>query len=115
MHRGRNKAVTRGAEMKVGMNMLAVGGSIIPTTTLAFSSLPRPPDSTGWRFPVFGGEIKEYTALGRALDSIGLLRTAVTIIPDEAHSPVSPIRRRARAPATGSIGRSIASRHSAAR
>jgi D-psicose/D-tagatose/L-ribulose 3-epimerase len=76
--------------MKVGMNMLAVGGSIHPDNDLGVLELAKTAGFDGVEIPVFGGEIKEYTALGRALDSIGLLRTAVTIIPDEAHSPVSP-------------------------
>jgi D-psicose/D-tagatose/L-ribulose 3-epimerase len=46
----------------------------------------------GVEIPVFAGEPKEYAALGRMLDDIGLERTTITVMPDQARNPVSPDR-----------------------
>ena len=76
--------------MKVGMNMLAVGGTIHPDTDRKVLELAKTSGFDGVEIPIFGGEPKEYAALGKVLDSIGLERTSVTIIPDVEHSPVNP-------------------------
>lgn len=45
----------------------------------------------GVEVPVFDpSDTAHYAALGRVLDDLGLERTAVALIPDEAHSPISP-------------------------
>jgi D-psicose/D-tagatose/L-ribulose 3-epimerase len=44
----------------------------------------------GVEIPVFAGKPKDYAALGRLLDDIGLERTSIAVIPDVGHSPVSP-------------------------
>jgi D-psicose/D-tagatose/L-ribulose 3-epimerase len=44
----------------------------------------------GVEIPVFEGEVGHYRRLARALDEHGLACTTVTVLPDEAHSAVSP-------------------------
>ena len=43
--------------------------------------------------PLFNGDAAHYANVGRALKDIGLGCTAVTVIPDKAHSPISPEAR----------------------
>lgn len=45
----------------------------------------------GVEIPVFGGTPRDYARLGRLLDEIGLERTTISVIPDVARSPVSPL------------------------
>jgi D-psicose/D-tagatose/L-ribulose 3-epimerase len=44
----------------------------------------------GAEIPVFGGKPKDYAAIARMLDDIGLERTSITAMPDTARNPVSP-------------------------
>lgn len=45
----------------------------------------------GVEIPIFdAGDVGHYRHLGAILDDIGLARTAITTIPDESHSPISP-------------------------
>ncbi|WP_457826365.1 sugar phosphate isomerase/epimerase family protein, partial [Staphylococcus aureus] len=44
----------------------------------------------GVEIPVFEGDVGHYQALGRRLADEGLGCTAITVIPDEARSPISP-------------------------
>ena len=66
-----------------------MGGAIRPSD---FATLERIKKAgfDGVEVPVFSGEPRDYAALARVLDEIGLARTAVTIIPDVGQSPISP-------------------------
>ncbi len=84
--------------MYVGLNLLVMGGFIGPGD-YATLKLIKDAGYDGVEIPVFSGEPRDYAALARVLDDLALKRTAVTIIPDVEHSPVSPdpaARRRAR-------------------
>lgn len=74
--------------MKIGMNMLLWTGHV----TDAFRAQLEAIKATGFdgvEIPVFdASDPAHYRALGAMLDDIGLERTAVALIPDEAHSPV---------------------------
>ncbi|MGO8914860.1 MAG: sugar phosphate isomerase/epimerase family protein [Stellaceae bacterium] len=83
--------------MKIGLNLLVVGGFIGPGD---HATLKRISDAgyDGVEIPVFSGDPSDYRALAGVLDDLDLARTAVTIIPDVEHNPVSPDRAsRARA------------------
>ncbi|WP_298289052.1 sugar phosphate isomerase/epimerase [Novosphingobium sp.] len=76
--------------MKIGMNLLLWSGHIGPE----HADLLRAIKATGFdgvEVPVFDpADTDHYATLGAMLDDIGLERTAVALIPDEAHSPISP-------------------------
>jgi len=44
----------------------------------------------GVEIPLFEGDPAHYQEVARALQDNGLACTASTVIPDEAHSPISP-------------------------
>lgn len=75
--------------MKVGMNLLLWTGHV----TEEHVPLLRAIKETGFdgvEIPIFDpSDVAHYAQLGAILDDLGLLRTAVTTIPDEAHSPIS--------------------------
>ena len=84
--------------MDVGLNLLVMGGFIGPGEH-ATLKLIKEAGFDGVEIPVFSGKPGDYAALARVLDDLALKRTAVTIIPDVEHSPVSPdaaARQRAR-------------------
>jgi D-psicose/D-tagatose/L-ribulose 3-epimerase len=76
--------------VKIGMNLLLWTGHV----TDAHRSVLQALKGTGFdgvEVPLFDvSDAAHYRNLGALLDDIGLERTAVAIIPDEAHSPVSP-------------------------
>ncbi len=75
--------------MKLGLNLLVIGGFIQPGD---YATLQRIKNAgyDGVEIPVFSGTPRDYAALGRVLDDLGLERTAVTIVPDVEQSPVNP-------------------------
>jgi D-psicose/D-tagatose/L-ribulose 3-epimerase len=75
--------------MKIGINMLLWTGHVTEDHTPALRAL-KETGFHGVEIPVFDvTDEGHYRRLARILDDIGLERTAVAIIPDEAHSPVS--------------------------
>src|ERR1700733_2208377 len=80
------------------MNLLVLGGFIKPGDYATLSEIKKA-GFDGVEIPVFSGTVRDYAALADVLDDLGLARTAVTIIPDVEHNPVSldaTARRRAR-------------------
>lgn len=75
--------------MKVGMNMLLWTGHVTEAHVPVFEALKQT-GFDGVEVPVFdAADPAHYGRLGRILDDIGLERTVVAIIPDEASSPIS--------------------------
>jgi D-psicose/D-tagatose/L-ribulose 3-epimerase len=76
--------------MKIGMNLLLWTGHV----TQEHVPILRAIKDTGFdgvEVPMFDpSDVGHYRQLGAILDDIGLQRTAVGLIPDEAHSPISP-------------------------
>jgi D-psicose/D-tagatose/L-ribulose 3-epimerase len=76
--------------MKVGMNLLLWTGHVTEDHLPVLRAL-KETGFDGVEVPVFDvGDEGHYRWLAGVLDDIGLERTVVAIIPDEAHSPVSP-------------------------
>jgi D-psicose/D-tagatose/L-ribulose 3-epimerase len=75
--------------MKIGMNLLLWTGHV----TEEHVSILKAIKATGFdgvEVPMFDpSDVAHYRWLGGVLDDIGLERTAVALIPDEAHSPIS--------------------------
>lgn len=77
--------------MKIGMNLLLWTGHVTEEHHPALRAL-KETGFDGVEVPVFdAGDEGHYRQLGRICDDIGLERTVVAIIPDEAHSPISPV------------------------
>jgi D-psicose/D-tagatose/L-ribulose 3-epimerase len=76
--------------MKIGMNLLLWTGHVTEAHRDVLQALKHT-GFDGVEVPVFDvSDTAHYTALARLLDDLGLDRTVVAIIPDEAHSPISP-------------------------
>jgi D-psicose/D-tagatose/L-ribulose 3-epimerase len=76
--------------MKIGINMLLWTGHVGDEHVPALRAL-KETGFDGVEIPVFDvSDEGHYRKLAGVLDDIGLERTVVAIIPDEAHSPVSP-------------------------
>jgi len=76
--------------MKIGMNLLLWTGHITEQHFPVLEAL-KATGFDGVEVPVFDpSDPGHYRALGRRLDDMGLERTAVTVIPNAAHSPISP-------------------------
>lgn len=76
--------------MKIGMNMLLWTGHVTDELAPVLRAL-KDTGFDGVEIPVLDlSDASHYTRLGSLLDDIGLERTAVALIPDEEHSPVSP-------------------------
>lgn len=74
--------------MKIGMNMLLWTGHVTDELRPQLEAI-KATGFDGVEIPVFdASDASHYRALGALLDDIGLERTAVALIPDEAHSPV---------------------------
>jgi D-psicose/D-tagatose/L-ribulose 3-epimerase len=77
-------------QMKIGMNMLLWTGHVTQVHVPILNAIK----STGFdgvEIPVFDpSDVKHFATIGAILDDIGLQRTAVALIPDDAHSPISP-------------------------
>jgi len=75
--------------MKIGFNMLLWTPFVDEEHFHLFKILK----STGYHgveIPLFNGDATHYTKVSKALKDNGLACTAVTVIPDKAHSPISP-------------------------
>jgi D-psicose/D-tagatose/L-ribulose 3-epimerase len=76
--------------VKIGMNLLLWTGHVTDEHRPVLEAL-KATGFDGVEVPVFDvTDTAHYTRLGRVLDDIGLERTVVAIIPDAAHSPISP-------------------------
>ncbi len=75
--------------MKIGFNLLLWNGFITEAEHHAIEKLKKT-GFDGVEVPTFGGEVEHYKKLGQVIKDNGLGCTAVTIIPDEEHNPVSP-------------------------
>ncbi len=76
--------------MKIGMNLLLWTGHVTEEHVPVLKALKNT-GFDGVEVPVFDpSDAGHYRWLGGVLDDLGLERTAVALIPDEAHSPVSP-------------------------
>ena len=76
--------------MKIGINMLLWTGHVTAEHVPILEAL-KATGYDGVEVPVFDtSDEAHYRWLGGVLDDIGLERTVVAIIPDEAHSPISP-------------------------
>jgi D-psicose/D-tagatose/L-ribulose 3-epimerase len=76
--------------MKIGMNLLLWTGHVGKEHVPVLKAL-KATGFDGVEVPVFDvSDEGHYRWLASVLDDIGLERTVVAIIPDEAHSPVSP-------------------------
>ena len=75
--------------MKVGMNLLLWTGHVTEEHVPILRAL-KDTGFDGVEVPLFDpSDAAHYRRLGAILDDIGLERTAVALIPDEAHSPIS--------------------------
>lgn len=74
--------------MKIGFNLLLWTGSVTEEHYPLLEKL-KATGYDGVEIPIFGGEPADYQALGKKLKELGLESTAVTIIPDEEHNPLS--------------------------
>jgi D-psicose/D-tagatose/L-ribulose 3-epimerase len=75
--------------MKVGMNLLLWTGHVSDEHLPVIEAL-KATGFDGVEVPVFDpSDVSHYRRLGGQLDDLGLERTAVALIPDEAHSPIS--------------------------
>ncbi|MEO6092850.1 MAG: sugar phosphate isomerase/epimerase family protein [Novosphingobium sp.] len=76
--------------MKIGMNLLLWTGHVTDEHVPVLNAL-KATGFDGVEVPVFdASDPAHYRRLGGMLDDLGLGRTVVAIIPDEAHSPISP-------------------------
>lgn len=76
--------------MKIGMNLLLWTGHVTQEHIPVLQAL-KDTGFDGVEVPVFDtSDEAHYRWLAGVLDDIGLERTVVAIIPDEAHSPISP-------------------------
>ncbi len=76
--------------MKIGMNLLLWTGHVGEEHLPVLKAL-KATGFDGVEVPVFDpSDTAHYKWLGGVLDDLGLQRTAVALIPDEAHSPISP-------------------------
>ena len=75
--------------MKVGMNLLLWTGHVTDEHLPVLKAL-KDSGFDGVEVPIFDpSDVSHFAKLGTILDDIGLQRTAVALIPDEAHSPIS--------------------------
>lgn len=75
--------------MKIGMNLLLWTGHVTEDHVPVLKAL-KDTGFDGVEVPVFDpSDVAHFARLGGILDDLGLQRTAVALIPDEAHSPVS--------------------------
>jgi len=78
--------------MKIGINLLLWTGHVVGEHVPVLRAL-KDTGYDGVEVPVFDvSDEAHYLWLGGVLDDLGLARTVVAIIPDVAHSPISPDR-----------------------
>ncbi|MBI1367319.1 MAG: TIM barrel protein [Planctomycetes bacterium] len=75
--------------MKIGFNLLLWTGFVEQEHHPLLEKL-KAAGYDGVEIPLFAGDVEHYTKLGRVLKNNGLQCTAVTVMPDEQHSCVSP-------------------------
>jgi len=75
--------------MKIGINLLLWTPHVTQEHFGLFETL-RATGYDGVEIPLFEGDPAHYQEVARALQDNGLACTASTVIPDEAHSPISP-------------------------
>ncbi len=82
--------------MKAGFNLL-LWTSHVDDSHLRHVEALKAAGYDGVEVPMFGGDTPHYQRLGRQIRDLGLAATAITIIPDAAHNPLSdsPAHRRA--------------------
>lgn len=82
--------------MKIGFNLLLWTGHVDETHLPQMQAL-KAAGYDGVEIPMFGGDTTHYQRLGRQIAECGLECTAITIIPDAAHNPLSddPAHRQA--------------------
>lgn len=74
--------------MKIGMNMLLWTPSVTEEYFPHFDTLKQI-GYDGVEIPVFDTNVTHYRTVGEAIKDAGLLCSVVSIIPDEAHNPIS--------------------------
>lgn len=82
--------------MKIGFNMLFWTGHVDESHLPQMQAL-QAAGYDGVEIPIFGGDTAHYRRLGRQIRDLGLAVTAITMIPDAAHNPLSddPAHRQA--------------------
>lgn len=78
--------------MKIGFNMLLWTPFVTEEHFALFATL-KETGYDGVEIPLFNGTPEHYATVAAALKDHGLDCTAVTVIPDKAHSPISPDAR----------------------
>ena len=81
--------------MKIGFNLLLWTTHVTDEHMGQIAALQRA-GYDGVEIPLFEGDVAHYQRLGASLRDAGLSCTAITVIPDEAHSPISPEARHRR-------------------
>ena len=77
--------------MKIGMNLLLWTGHVTEEHVPVLKAL-KATGFDGVEVPVFDpSDVSHYRRLAGVLDDLGLQRTVVALIPDEAHSPISAV------------------------
>jgi D-psicose/D-tagatose/L-ribulose 3-epimerase len=75
--------------MKLGFNLLLWTGFVTEEHFPLISKIKKA-GFDGVELPIFGGDPDHYAKIGEFLRSERLGATAVTVVPDEQHSPISP-------------------------
>lgn len=75
--------------MKIGFNMLLWTPFVEEAHFPLFEAIKKT-GYDGVEIPLFNGNPSHYTKVGKALSDCGLGSTAVTVIPDTMHNPISP-------------------------
>jgi D-psicose/D-tagatose/L-ribulose 3-epimerase len=81
--------------MKIGFNLLLWTGHVDDSHLPTIEAL-QAAGYDGVEIPLFGGDLAHYQRLGQQIRDLGLAATAITIIPDAEHNPLSedPLHRR---------------------
>ncbi len=74
--------------MKIGFNLLLWTGHVDDSHLPHIAAL-KAAGYDGVEVPMFGGDIAHYRRLGQQIRDLGLEVTAITLIPDAEHSPIS--------------------------
>jgi D-psicose/D-tagatose/L-ribulose 3-epimerase len=77
--------------VKIGMNLLLWTGHVTEAHVPVLQAI-KDTGFDGAEIPIFdANDVNHYRRLGAMLDDIGLRRTAVALIPDAEHSPISAV------------------------
>jgi D-psicose/D-tagatose/L-ribulose 3-epimerase len=74
--------------MKIGFNLLLWTGFVTEEHFPLLHKIKKA-GYDGVELPIFAGDVEHYARIGKVLASEGLASTAVTVCPDEQHSPIS--------------------------